>query len=280
LYLSIKGKKQEKITFGPRKADLSRDRIPTGIYMLQNELCVCEDPQRAALIDIQLTSPTIIKFTDSNKIIRTGGSRKEIAAAYSPDKDSFPAFMIAEFFQSGYKTELANFIKQPSGNYRIQSDTHRNYYLTLLVNKQTNKTNIRWEKNVDHEFVIHDKSVLSNNVDVMHVHRCRDTIMNDGTYYTMQTSGDVVYKAREYYWMVNHYMWEIVELPPGEVNIKLISDEQSDLYLSVSGDVVEVSPVPYNWVIFGAKIKDPKTGKYIQVDSTGVVTGANGTELL
>ena len=274
-YLSIKGKKQEKVMFGP-----DRERIPTGIYMLQNELYVSESSTDAALMDLDLTSPTTLKFTNSNKLIKTGGSRKEITENYSPDKNFFPGHMIAEFFHGGYKSELANFIKQPSGNYRIQSNTHKNYYLKSIINKKTNKVNTRWEKNVEYEFIVHDKSVVSNSINVINVHRCTDNIMNDGTYYTIGSTGEVIYKAREYYWMVDYYLWEIVNLDSGEVNIKLIYDEHDGLYLSVSGDDIVTSPVPYNWVIHAATIKDPKTGKYIQGKHAGVCLSETGTKLL
>lgn len=247
MYISITGNKQEKIRF-----DKDKNKIPTGDYMLQNQLCAEESESNAALMDIELNKPTLLEFTNSNKLIRTGGSRKEIQEKYKPEKDFYPGHMIAKFFQGGYKTELANFIKQPSGNYRIQSNTHKDYYLRAMVNKKTSRLNLRWEKNSEDEFNVISFADRVHDVDTIRVYRCKDNLMNDGTYYESITNNQRFYKAREYYWMIDHYIWELV--PSGKnVHVKLVADDLEDLYLTVSNDTLTVTSKSHEWNLVGNK---------------------------
>ena len=245
--------------------------------MLQNELCGVEDENSAALMDINLNEPTLLEFTDSNKIIRTGGSRKEVEEEFTPTNNWFPGHLIAKFFHGGYKTELANIIKQPSGNYKIQSNTHKEFYLNIIINKNTNRFNTRWEKNCECEFKLLDISPHRNEVVNITVNRCNDNIMNDGTYYTVKPTSRKIYKAREYYWMINDYIWEFIHKRDNVYHIKLVADDKPDLYLSKTGKDDVQTGVAEEWEVVGKQLKHVNSGLYLSVVNDEIKLSPTGT---
>jgi hypothetical protein len=273
MFLAIRGVKQEKVNF-----DKDRNKIPTGLFMLQNETYACEDVHKAALMEFDLNSPTTLKFTNSNKIIRTGGSRKELDEGYTPEKDFFPGHLIAEFFKGGYKTELVNFVKQPSGNYKIQSNTHKDFYLNFIINKNTGRVNTRYEKDCDCEFIIHEKSSMQDALVSIQANRCKDVLMNDSTSYDIIQTKDHIFKAREYYWMIDHYIWEIVDNGDNKIKFKLIADELEDLYLSAKEDGSLYLGKEDLWAIKDGLLVHEKTGKSIEVTKDKIFLSNNGTK--
>ena len=246
LYIGVRGQKIEKVKF-----DKDRNKIPTGNFMLQSELYGAENVLDAALIDVDLDKSTLFEFTNSNKLIRTGGSRRELDEKYTPEKDFFPGHMIAKFFQGGYKTELVNFIKCDNGNYRIQSNTHKPFYLNAIINKNTGRMNLRWERDSACEFNVIDVSNETDTVDTISITRCTDDLMNDGTYYTLKSDNRKVFKAREYYWMVDHYLWELIPQGNNTYHIKLLADNMEDKYLTTEGSNFKVG-APVNWLRDGS----------------------------
>ncbi len=48
--------------------------------MLQNKYTLIEEEASASIFEIDLDKPTLLEYNNSNKIIRTGGSRKEVEA--------------------------------------------------------------------------------------------------------------------------------------------------------------------------------------------------------
>ena len=248
--------------------------------MLQNKTEAPPDPNKAALMELSPSAPPTLKFSNSNKIIRTGGSRKEIEENYEPDKHFFAAHLIAEFFKGGYKTELVNFIEQPNGNYRIQSNTHKDFYLNFLPNKKTNNLMIRYERDCHCEFTLHKKSSMKDFAVIIKANRCEEDLMNDSTFYEIPQTGEEIFKAREYYWMIDYYIWEIAQGKGDNVNLKLIADNLEALYLTVGKDGSLKLGKPDEWHISEGILRHVKTGKRLEVKDNALRLGTTGTKLL
>ena len=248
LYISVRGNKRERV-----RLDKDRNIAPTGDYMLQNEVYGDESSLNAVLMDLNFDEPTLLEFSNSDKLICTGGNRKEIEENHKPGRDIIPGHMIAKFFQGGYKTELANIIKQPSGNYRIQSNTHKNLYLNVIVNKNTSRMNLRWENDINCEFNIIDMSNKTNYVESIRIHRCDDNLIGDDTYYTIVSNKRKIYKPREFYWMVDHYIWEIVNIDDKHVKFKLVADGLEPLFLSYRDGKLITDGIGVKWEIYDQK---------------------------
>ena len=122
------------------------------------------------------------------------------------------------------------------------------------------------------------KSSMKNALVSIQANRCKDTLMNDSTSYNVVQTSDHIFKAREYYWMIDHYVWEVIELNDNKFKFKLIADELDDMYLSVSksGDLHLGNEDI--WSINQGKLTHVKTGKSIEVTKEGVLLSNNGTK--
>lgn len=252
MYISLRGKKIEKI-----KLDKKWNKIQTGNFILQSELYGDKNPQNAVLMDIDLDKPTLLEFTNSNKILRTPSSRK------LHTKDIIPTHMTSKFFQGGYKTELVNFIKCTDKYYKIQSNAHPSFYLSIDNNKNTDKMHMKWKRGNGCMFKVTDISSNTNSVTPILIHRCDDDLLNDGTYYTIKADKRKIFKAREYYWMVDHYLWELVPHKNDVYYIKLLADNIENKYLTVNKSNFEVG-LPDKWTNVGSILMHQKTGISIQ----------------
>lgn len=263
-FIGCKFNKKEKIRF-----DKDRNKVSTGNFMLENQLEARDDINSAVLWELDMNSDsTLLEFNNSNKILRTGGSRKELAENSKPGKNFFAGHMIAKFFQGGYKTELVNFIEQSEGGYTIQSKNHPEYYLRAAINKKTGKLNTRYEKTDKPEkFILHSKQQHNGKVVTIDINRCDDDVMNDGTTYTILETQEVIEKPREYYWMVDQYIWEFVQ-HQDVYHIKLVADNRDDMYLNVAADGICTTDVPGDWKIDNNTIQHVDTGLYLSFDDT------------
>lgn len=271
-WIGITAEKKQKIDF-----DENRNKIETGRYMLQNKYTLTDEEASASIFEIDLDKPTLFEFNNSNKIIRTGGSRKEIEANIKPQKPSYPGHMIAKFFQGGYKTETVEFIKTDSGNYSIRSNTNKDFWLNIQHNKKNGNTILRWDKDVPCEYHVEDIHSRDNTIHVATVKRCDDNIMNDGSYYELLTDNEVIYKPREYYWMIDHYIWELIEHEEGYY-VKLVADNLTDRYLAVENKLINTSTVPYKWILVDKMLK-AGNGEYLNIGNT-VTLSPTGTKIL
>jgi len=263
MYISCMANKKERIQF-----DKDRNKIPTGTFMLENMLFATEDINEAVLMEVNLDSDsTLLEFTNSNKLIRTGGSRKELNENYTPDKNFFGGHMIAKFFQGGYKTELVNFIEQEDGSYVIQSNTHKDYYLCAKINKDTGRINTRYDKtDTPDKYILHSKREHHSKVVCIDIKRCEDNVMNDGTTYKIVDTDEHINKPREYYWMVDHYIWEFIEEGDAHV-IKLVADDRDDAYLDVVDGEVKISKQPRKWCIKNDTIQHVDSGLFLIIQN-------------
>jgi hypothetical protein len=268
-YIGCESVKKEKIRF-----DENRNKVPTGLFMLENQLTGKDTIQEAVLFDLDIKNKTtLLEFNNSNKIIRTGGSRKEITEGYSPDKNFFGAHMIAKYFQGGYKTELVNLIEQDDGSYIIQSNTHPGYYLSCMVNKKTGKINTRYDRTSDpHKYILHPNK-NNNSVVAIEIDRCKDNVMNDGTVYRVVGTGEIISKPREYYWMVDYYIWEIID-HGNHVNIKLVADNREPAYLNICSGSICITDTPGQWLVENRSLKHKGTGVYLNIKDT--ITTSSG----
>lgn len=263
MYIGCETNKKERVRF-----DKDRNKIPTGTFMLENQLVAQQDAKHAVLLELDLQSDsTLLEFNNSNKLIRTGGSRKELSENYRPDKNFFPGHMIAKFFQGGYKTELVNLIKQSDGSYNIQSNTHKEYYLRAMINKKTGRINMRYEKTDDPDrFILHAKNHHVGQPITIKINRCDDDVMNDGTSYEILETQEHIHKPREYYWMVDHYIWEFIEVDGAHV-IKLVADDRDDMYLDVVDNQVKTSKQPRKWCIKNDTIQHVDSGLFLTIQN-------------
>lgn len=268
LWLSVQGNKKEKIDFTP-----DRKKVGTGRYMLENIVVGVEQSNQASLLELNLSSgQSLLEFNNSNKLIRTGGSRKEIETHYDPQGKFIPGHMIAKFFHGGYKTELVNFVEQ-DGGYAIESNTHKGYYLSAKVLKNRNM-NLRYIKTDNPDiFEIEPRGEHKNKPVVIDIVRCDDNVMNDGTYYNVITTGEKVYKPREYYWMVDHHVWELQQNLDETYSISLIADNLDQLYLGTQGDTLIMSHKADDWVLDEGYIKHVESGRFLSIRNDQVELG-------
>lgn len=267
MYLAVESNKKEKIRF-----DKDRNKIGTGKYMLENITIGVTDRARASLLELDLTSgQSLLEFNNSNKLIRTGGSRKELQEGFRPVHKHFPGHMIAKFFHGGYKTELVNFISKDDG-YVIQSNTHKDFYLTVAVNKKTNRMNFRYMRSDEPDvFIVEPCSEHKNKPVGISIVRCDDQIMNDGTYYKILDTNQTIYKPREYYWMVDHHIWQLRKQQDANTyTIQLVADNREPLYLGVKEDLC-MSSDAQDWLIEDEAIKHIRSGKYLTISNNSAL---------
>lgn len=273
-WLSVGSVKKEKI-----KIDKDRNKIGTGKYMLENMYTAVDQKELASILEVDLNNPTLLEFNNSNKIIRTGGSRRELNDKENKAGKFYPAHMIAKFFQGGYKTETVKFIKTADDTYTIQSTTNPNHWLNFQYNQKRDVANLRWVENNPCEFVVHNISEKADDLCVCSITRCEDSIMNDGTYYTVNSTGEKIIKPREFYWMVDHHIWQFILRPrTGEYHVALIADNLRPRYLAVRNDQVVISNDPFEW-----KIEDEKlqyNGRYVTIEDNHVVLTDTETSII
>ena len=262
-FIGCKFNKKERIRF-----DKDRNKVSTGDFMLENQLEARDDINSAVLWELDMNSDsTLLEFNNSNKILRTGGSRKELAENFKPVKNFFAGHMIAKFFQGGYKTELVIFIEQSDDSYIVQSNTHKDYYLRAMINKKTNRINMRYEKGGEPDkFILHSKQQNVDRAVTIKINRCEDDVMNDGTNYEIVETGEQINKPREYYWMVDHYIWEFIADDDHHV-IKLVADDRDDMYLDVVDGDIKTHMQPGKWCVSGDTIQHQQTGLFLDIQN-------------
>lgn len=262
MYISVRSNKKEKIKF-----DQNRNKIPTGRYMLENITIGTTDPNQASLLELDLNNGrSLLEFNNSNKLIRTGGSRRELESGYDPQGKFIPGHMIAKFFHGGYKTELVNFIERDGGHV-IESNTHPGYFLHANINEKTSRVNLRYVKSDDPDvFDIIPCGEYTNKPVVIDIIRCEDDVMNDGTFYRVLDTNQTIYKPREYYWMVDHHMWELHKNPDGTYCICLVADNLDTLYLGIVDEKLMMTQHVDEWTLDGKTIQHVKTGEFLHVD--------------
>lgn len=271
-FIGCRGVKEEKWKPGP-----NREKIGTGVYMLMNQLFPVDDINDASLFDLKLDAPTLLEFNNSNKLLRTGGSRQEKVNNWKPGGPQFPAHMIAKFFQGGYKTEFA--IIEPSGDhYKIKSKSHPNFNLTSNVNLKANVIVNRWSSKIECEYDIIPVGETARDINLVAIHRCDKDITNDSTCSTLIDTGRRVYKPREFYWMVDHFIWEFVPVKKDIYKIKLIADDYPDLYMGIRNEKLFAGEKD-DWKIKKDTIQHVKTGKFVSTTSTGVTLSDKPSEL-
>ena len=81
---------------------------------------------------------------------------------------------------------------------------------------------------------------------------------------------------RDYIWMMKDYIWEFINLDNGNYHIKLVADDQPDMFLTKLQDGVVGVGEADEWIVENDHLKHADTGAYVDVDKdTGVVGLSN-----
>ena len=86
---------------------------------------------------------------------------------------------------------------------------------------------------------------------------------------------------KDYVWSVKDYVWEFIKLDNGNHYIKLVADDQPEMFLTKLGnDMIGVGQ-PDEWIVENQHIKHVQTGMYIHVNeqTSQVMLSQQGTEL-
>ena len=266
-YISCDWSVEERVNI-----NANREKVPTGDFWARTEITSTKDINQACLFDIDTSKECNLAITNSSRIFKAGGTGRI-------SKTFFPGHLIAKFFQGGYKRELIRCVDAPGG-YMIESAGMPGYFMNMLINKKKDKINIRFTQGKGDIFNLISQEANSQELVSIIIHRGDNTVLNDTTYYTLNSTGEDIRKPREWYWMVDHFLWELIPHQDTTVNIRLICDDQPELYLSVCQGNIVMSHDPYDFEIHDNMIQDPVTCKFIQLDDMEVTMGDKGTSLI
>lgn len=242
------------------------------------------DLKKAALFDISLDpkNPKQMLYTGSNSMLK-------VPHDLPNDNDRMLSFPVAFFFKGQYMHSKVLFEKQPSGNYVISPKNkpkfslvpndppHPNFVEREPEKAAKMKTLIFFDKNKSHEWEI--QKVEGPDVISAEIVRPDDfyKYANDETIAT--THNELIpdlAPPKEWIWMVKGYVWEFINIKDDEYKIKLVADDESDMYLNGTDGEIKLTKNADVWTIkkgFLKKnkfIKHKQSGKYIMIDDNGV----------
>lgn len=271
--VTIKNVRTEKYInvdwFPEERVDLTRDvtknksnKHGRGVYRYKTDLISSEQP---VIVNLDLTKPSVMQIQDCSKIIK----------CYHPDNNGrakrFIALPVQMWYNKNYTVQHVRVVNNQNGTYKIESDQHPRYYLVESMTLNGTPKYI-FEYESEEEWFIdtleHTNDML---VPVKFDRGDQDMCENDPTTARVTNSTELPSSrnCREFYWMVDNYIWEFVDTKQNSVFVRLIGDGHSEKYLSVKNNGLCLSE-PDHWTVQGHSLMHCGTRQFLNVYSTGV----------
>jgi len=263
----------------------SRDDDSTRQLFLKAHTDWTPNIKKAALFDLSLDpkTPKQMLLTGSNTMLKI---------PHNAPINRMLTFPIAFFFQGQYKHSAVTLKKQPSGNYIISpkdepkfnlvpnDPPHPNFVENESEKAAKMKTLVFFDKDKTHEWDV--QKVTGPDIISAKINRPKNfyKYANDETTATtsIKSIPDLA-PPKEWIWMVKGYIWEFINVKDNEFRIKIVADDEPDLYLrNMNGNPI-LRPNGDVWVIEKGTIKHKQSGKYLDINNDGVCFSDKKTSL-
>lgn len=257
-YINIEHTRTERVKVIDKKT-----KIGTGVYWYKSELCASDT---GLLFTIDVDNDKVMQIQECTEVMKSE----------PPNEQSrFMTFPIKVWFQQNYNKQKIRFKKSKDG-YIIQSANDPTYALTV---DDRNKLFYFFDQDSDTTWELKPFKKYSNELVLGNIIRENiDTVENDPTYAEAHDRDELppCNNFREFYWMVDGYIWETIHVNDG-IQFQLVADDKPPLYLGVRGGKVAVTPNPHLWIKQGNKLKHKNQNKYITYQNGQFKLTGNGT---
>ena len=270
-YINLEWNKTERIKFIPQP-DGTKKRVGTGVYWYKADLTPSDKPLIFNIADQKAGN---LQIQDCTEIIKSSQP--------GFDGERFMAFPVKKWFQQNYKKQLVTLTQLPDKLWSINTDDHPGF--TLVCD----------DRNPDHVlYFFKDKG--EDKWEVTKMNHTNDMLVpieldrgnqteceNDPT--TARVTNDSTLPEckvfREFYWMVNNYLWEMIPTGDEDCYIKLIADDLKDMYLVGNNDkTVQLGSKPDIWTYKNNTLSHKSTQYKLSINKTGVTLTSNGSILV
>lgn len=273
-YINVDWTAQErvKVTKDPDTGDLHREGL--GIFWYKTDLNHSDEP---LIFNMDFETPGPLQIQECTEILK----------CFHPDNNGrakrFMAFPVKMWFQKNYTVQHVQPIINDDGTYKLESVNHPRYYL-IEDDRNPNNVNYFFEYENEESWHVEKMDHLNNKLVPIKLDRGnQDECENDPTTATVTNDPDLpkCRNYREFYWMVDKYIWEIIDQSDDTVFVKLIADDKPDLYLTADVDGKVTLGSSDKWTIEGKTLRHVDTGLYLNLTKSGInLTNDPGTNLL
>lgn len=272
-YMNIHWSSQErvKVTKDPDTGDLHREGL--GIFWYKTDMTHSDEP---LIFNMSFGEPSPMQIQDCTEILK----------CFHPDNNNrakrFMAFPVKMWFQKNYTVQLVNAIKNDDGTYKFESAQHPRYYL-VEDDRNPDKINYFFEYENEESWHVEPMGHTNNMLVPIRLDRGnQDECENDPTIARVTNDPTLppCKNYREFYWMVDGYIWELVKQDDGTVHVKLIADQLDDLYLNGDNTGHVALGNADKWLVEGLKLKHVHTGLYLNIEESGIALKDTGVNIL
>lgn len=266
-FINIEWKPTERIKF------IDKDnRIPTGVFWHKTELTASDKP---LIFNIDQTVSSVLQIQNCTEVMKSEQP--------GTDSNRFMSFPVKLWFQQNYKKQLIELECLASGEYKINSVPHPGYSL-ICDDRNPDKVFYHFSKKSHDTWTIDDMSQTNNLLVPITIDRGDQTECENDPTVANVTNNESLPECRnfrEFYWMVDGYIWEFVDHPsaPG-IFVKLIADDIEDLYLNASSGDVVLAQEPDLWSHESEVLVHQSSGLRLSITSSGIELSEKGTKLM
>ena len=270
-YINLDWVKTERVKFIEDKSG-KKERVGTGVYWYKAELSASDKPMVFNLDDKEKGN---LQIQDCTEIFKTSqpGNKAE----------RFMTFPVKKWFQQNYKKQYVKINNIGTDEAQIETPHHPGFNL-VADDRNPDKTLYFFTNGGEDTWTVEDLSNTNNLIVPISIDRGnQDECENDPTTARVVNDDSLpeCRNFREFYWMVNGYIWEMVPQGDNECHVKLIADDLDDLYLSgeASGKV-RLSANKDLWKLSTDKFLIHNSTKLkLSISPTGVEINLTGTKL-
>lgn len=253
-YINIDWTRTERVKFIDSENEQGKkEKIGLGVFWWKTELVSSDKP---LIFNTNLNNPSLIQIQDCTEVLRSE------QPGFSGLR--FMTFPVKYWFQQNYTKQLINARAQDDGTYRFESEKHPGYFLHADI--KPNKTIYCFKHDADDRWLVESFGHMNNKLVPISIDRGdQETCENDPT--TARVTNDPTLPEcrnfREFYWMVDRYMWELIDHDDG-VLIKLVADDLEDMYLNATSGELRLGEKDV-WVVDNGNYKHKLSGKELKI---------------
>lgn len=259
-YINIEHTLTERVKFVDKKT-----KVGTGVFWHKSELCASDT---GLLFTINIDDIDVMQIQECTEIMKS---------APPNDQSKFMSFPVKMWFQQNYNKQKIKF-KKKKKNYIIHSANDEAYKLTV---SDKGKLFYFFDKDSDTEWYLQSYKKYSNDLILGNIVRDKlDKAENDLTYAIAHERDELppCNNFREFYWMVDGYIWEEIESKSGHT-YRLIADDKQDMYLGIKGSNVCLTNKPHVWIKNNDMLQHKIRKKYLTYNNGGYTLSDTGSKL-